>query len=72
MKTFPNVDWNLPVDANGRITWEMVHVAVLMDIRRELRQLNGLLSCPNFTSIPSTLRQIQRNTKKRKRQKRSA
>lgn len=44
-------------------------VAVLMDIRDELQDLNRLLSCPNFISIPALLRAIQRNTRRPKRQK---
>lgn len=46
------------------MTWEGVHTALLMDIRDELKQLNGLLGCPNFVEIPRTLRAIRRNTAK--------
>ena len=54
-------------EENGQIeSWEPVVVAVLMDIRRELKSLNRLLACDNFLSIPSTLRRIQRNTLRRK------
>ncbi len=44
-------------------------VAVLMDIRSELQQLNGLLRCPNFLSMPGELRAIRRNTATRRRRK---
>ncbi len=46
-----------------------VQCALLMDLRDELKRLNALLYCPNFTGIPETLRQISRNTKKPKRKK---
>ena len=55
---------------SGKIgTWQKVGVAVLMDIREELKTLNRLLSCPNFQSIPRRLRQIAANTTKPKRKK---
>lgn len=71
-RTGPNVDWQVLDDQNNVETWERVSVAVLMDIRRELRALNQLLTCPNFTTFPSTLRAIEKNTKtpKRKRSRR--
>lgn len=70
--TFPNIDWDL-ADKNGDIgTWERVQIAVLMDVRRELQTLNRLLACPNFISIPATLRQIQQNTEQNKRKVRKA
>ena len=64
-QNFQNEEWQLG-NAKGEIgTWERVGIAVLMDIRRELRTLNRLLSCPHFTGMPHTLREIARNTKKR-------
>ena len=63
---FPDIEWNLADDKGGIATWEMVGIAVLMDIRRELRALNAVLRCPNFQSIPSTLRTIRRNTHRRR------
>ena len=64
--TRPNVDWDV-ADPDGKVpTWERVSIAVLMDIRRELRRLNALLACPNFTGIPRTLTAIKRNTAKRR------
>jgi hypothetical protein len=44
-------------------TYEGLTLAVLCSIRDELRRLNALLNCPNFTGIPATLRKIERNTK---------
>lgn len=57
-----NTVWTV-ADENGNIpTWERVGVAVMMDIRDELKQLNALLSCPNFVSIPRKLEAIRKNT----------
>lgn len=60
-----NRDWNLPDTLN----WDHVSVAVLMDIRDELKTLNRLLHCQNFTNIPSKLDDIRRNTTRRRRRK---
>jgi hypothetical protein len=48
-------------------TYEGIQVAALLSIRDELRKLNTLLHCPNFTGIPQTLRDIKKNTTKRSR-----
>jgi hypothetical protein len=64
---FKDIEWNL-ADDQGRVgTWERVQVAVLMDLRDELKRLNNLLACPNFVAIPRILRGIRRNTARRKR-----
>ena len=39
-----------------------MQLAVLMDIRDELKRLNAFLHCPNAVAIPKLLRSIQRNT----------
>lgn len=68
MARFKDVEWKLPETADGRAaTWDAVRVAVLMDIRDELKTLNRLLGCPNFTSVPEILRGIRRNTSKPRR-----
>lgn len=48
-------------------------ISLLMDLRdemklqtAELKKLNGLLCCPNFTAIPRVLTAIRRNTNKPK------
>ncbi len=70
MRKFKDVEWDLPVGSNGNIaTWAAVEIAVLMDIRDELKRLNSLLHCHNFVSIPQTLKGIRRNTTKKKRKK---
>lgn len=54
-------DWQLPTNPDGRLRgWQYVPIALLMDIRDELKQLNRLLHCPNFISIPKQLRAIHR------------
>lgn len=58
-----DVYWNLPENNS----WEAVEVAILMDLRDELKQLNRLLSCSNFVAIPSILRGIRKNTTKKRR-----
>ena len=41
-------------------SWQVV---LSFAILQELKTLNRLLACPNFTGIPQTLRKIERNTK---------
>lgn len=61
-----DADWNLPDD----MTWDKVNLAVLMDIRDEMKRLNRLFHCSNFLEIPHILRALKRNTtKSRKRKK---
>lgn len=59
-----NCEWETP--SGNSFQWEHVQVEVLMDIRNELRRMNNILQCPNFVEIPSILRRVERNTKKRK------
>ena len=64
-----NANWRV-ADGDGSFpSWERVGISVLMDIRDELQKLNGLLSCPNFASIPWRLKEIAGNTKRPKRRK---
>ncbi len=48
---------------------EHVQIAILQDIRDELKTLNRVMLCHNTTSIPETLRVIAKNTKKPRRKK---
>ncbi len=43
-----------------------VIIALLMDLRDELKKLNALLHCSNFVSIPKKLEAIRRNTTKKR------
>jgi hypothetical protein len=68
MARFKDYDWDLDAsDGSGTSarTWLDAQIAVLMDIRDELKQLNRVFACPNATAIPGLLRTIARNTKKR-------
>lgn len=48
-------------------TYDGITLAVLCVIRDELKTLNRLLHCQNFTDIPQKLDRIDKNTKKAKR-----
>jgi len=66
-----DVPWKVTDEQGVVQTWEQVTVAVLMDIRDELKRLNAAIYCPNFVAIPRTLRRISANTAKpRKKAKR--
>jgi hypothetical protein len=59
-------DWNTG-NPGTVMTWEGAQLAVLMDIRDELKKLNTLLHCYNFTTIPATLRGIRAKLPTRRR-----
>lgn len=59
-----NVDWNID-DSAGNTTWEKVPIAVLMDIRAELRKLNGTMY--SIGCIHSTLKGLRRDIQKARR-----
>ena len=64
-----NYNW-WPLDEKGEApTWERVNTAILMDIRDELKRLNAAIYCQNFIQIPRVLRDIRRNTTRKKRVK---
>ena len=50
-------------------TYPGAQLAVLMDLRDELKALNGLLHCGNFVGIPRSLKAIRKNTTRTPRQK---
>lgn len=64
-----NVNWNLPEGVNS---WDAARLAVLMDIRDELRTLNAVFRCHNALAIPQLLREIKKNTTKKPRRKKTA
>ena len=57
--------WHVAGEDGTVHTWDQVQVAVLMDIRDELKRLNAAIYCPNFTAIPRRLAQIASNTRRR-------
>jgi hypothetical protein len=68
MARFKDYNWDLDTgegDGTAARTWLDAQIAVLMDIRDELKQLNRVFACPNAIAIPDLLRTIARNTKKR-------
>lgn len=69
MARHKDFDWNLPdgtLQADGCRTYnyDIIQIALLMDLRDELKKLNVLLHCPNFIAIPWKLDQIRLNTAK--------
>lgn len=66
MARHKDTNWNLPDRVE---TWEQAQVALLMDIRSELKALNSTLSCYNFLRIPRVLDSIRKNTVKPRRRK---
>ena len=63
-----NNDWANHVTSKASCyTTDTAQLAVLMDIRAELRRIRSVLECHNTTAIPEILRRISRNTAKRKR-----
>lgn len=64
MARHKDTNWNLSegtkTSTGTTHRWESIHTALLMDIRDELKELNSLLHCHNFTGIPTTLRSIRR------------
>jgi hypothetical protein len=64
-----NTDWALNPNADGTVPHADAELAVLMDIRDELKLVNqklAVLQCPNFLAIPHTLKRISRNTTKKR------
>ncbi len=59
-----DANWTIP---DSVTTFEQASLAVLMDIRDELKRLNSIIGCPRFISIPKTLDSIKRNTVKKRR-----
>lgn len=67
MRKTKDWDWGLSPDANGKYDFPAAQLAVLMDIRDELKivsQRLSVLGCSNFLAIPRTLKRISRNTAK--------
>jgi len=63
-KRLKNQAWVFHQDLKGGYTNDVAMMALLMDIRDELQEINGQLRCAGRT-IPSDLRQIAANTKKK-------
>lgn len=60
-----DANWSLNVRPDGNVaSMADAQLAVLMDIRDELKKLNQLLYCTNFMDIPLKLDAIRKNTTK--------
>lgn len=59
-----DVVWNVADESGAVYSYDRAALAVLMDLRDELKKLNSLLHCSNFISIPEKLNAIRRNTSK--------
>lgn len=68
MPRHKDLEWNLPEGTKERgctrHSWETINSALLMDIRDELKSLNALLHCTNFTGIPWELTRMRRGIDK--------
>jgi hypothetical protein len=63
--------WTMSTDALGHYSYEQATLAVLMDLRDEMKRMNSVLNCTNFLAVPGILRVIQEQTKKPKRRRRT-
>jgi hypothetical protein len=64
-----DINWKLNVSHDGGVTTLEAQLAVLMDIRDELKRLNNRLYCTEVGEIPRILRRISANTHKPKRRR---
>lgn len=64
--TVRDQDWSIWQLDNAKYDDAAVTRAILLDIREELKRLNGLLHCHNFVEIPSILRAVKKNTTKKR------
>lgn len=70
MPRYKDQEWDLPAGPVGKIaSWEAVKLAVLMDIRDELKRINIRLDCSETLRIPRYLRRIASNTAKPRKKK---
>ena len=57
-------NWQIATNEDGTTPAADARLAVMMDIRDELKRLNALLHCHRFMDIPDTLRRIDRRLAK--------
>jgi hypothetical protein len=66
-----DASWRTRTDSNHFMVpqyYQRGSLAVLMDIRDELKRLNKLLHCSNFVQIPATLRGLRPDIAKLKKE----
>jgi len=69
MHDHQNGNWTIRKNADGTVSYDGAQLAVLMDIREELKAMNlklNVLRCGDFLAIPRKLDQIKRNTNRKK------
>lgn len=78
-RKFKNIEWDLASDEGSITSWDHVKIAVLMDIRDELKEANAYLrtiasviSCNRFIAIPSAIDKIVKNTARKRRPQKKA
>ncbi len=73
MPRHKDTEWALPEHGNGKfIGYDGAQLAVMMDIRDELKKLNRVFECYNFVRIPRILDRISANTTRKTRKSKSA
>jgi hypothetical protein len=70
MRKTKNWSWSITENAiGGGYSTENAQLSVLMDIRDELQGIRRRLDCSDTLQIPSLLRSIVSNTKKRRKRR---
>lgn len=59
-----DMNWTVHPMDSGNFSYDAAQLAVLMDLRDEMKKMNSILNCPNFLEIPAVLQRISRNTTK--------
>lgn len=59
-----DVNWVIVSHDDGSVSRDQVLIALLMDVRDELKRINRALYCENFLDVPHLLRMIRANTAK--------
>ena len=62
MATHTGVNWNLPEKCEN---WTQVQVALLMDVRSELRKLNSKLDCSRVSRMLDTVERVDKRLAKK-------
>lgn len=59
-----NINWIIKTNEDGTTPHGDAQLAVLMDIRDELREINSRLGCGSFQRLPYTIDMIRRYTQR--------
>jgi hypothetical protein len=66
-KRHKNANWTIPSSANGTTPYEGAQLAVLMDIRDELQQINRSLGCYRIPRALDAMHELGVDLRRRKR-----